>query len=435
MVHETLLQGGEVLDETGRRRSDVLIAGESVVAVAPTIASTPGQRVVDCSDCLIVPGLVDMQVHFREPGGESAETVDSGSRAAALGGVTAVVCMPNTTPSIDSPELVRLIRSLAAQSGLCDVHPSAAITMGRLGDQLVDMERLWEAGVRLFTDDGNAVMDSELMRRAFETSMRLPGAYLGQHAEDEALVAGGHMHEGAVARALGIRGRPAAAESIIVGRDLALAELVGARYHVLHASAEATVRLVADAKRRGVRVSAEVTPQHLVFTDEALAGGDALFKMNPPLREARDRDALRQGLVDGTIDAIATDHAPHPAERKRVHITEAAPGMTGLETMLASVLTALVHPGPLSLEAAIAAMSWKPARIAGLDRHGHGGPIVPGAVANLAVIAPDEAWRVDPFQLGSKSINNPFRGQTLRGRTRHTFLRGDAVVLASVAQR
>ena len=435
-VERTLLvQGGTLVDGRGRRRSDVLIRDGMVIGVAPDILPPGGAEVVDAGGCVVTPGFVDLQVHLREPGGEGAETIESGSRAAALGGVTAMICMPNTSPTIDDPELVLHLRSRAIEVGCCDVAPSAAITVGRSGEHLVDFEGLWAAGVSLFTDDGCAVMDADLMRRAFEGVRRLPGAYLGQHAEDASMVEGGHLHEGEVSAQLGIKGRPAAAEEVIVARDLALARSTGGRYHVLHTSSAGTVGLITRAKSFGVRVTAEVTPQHLVLTDEALLDGDSLFKMNPPLRSAAHRERLRRGLRDGTIDAIATDHAPHLAHAKRGSIEDAAPGMTGLETTYAALNTHLVMPGILGEDRLLAAMSWSPARIGGLDRMGHGGPIAPGRPANLTVVDPTTQWKVSRDRIASLSANNPFRATTLTGRVRHTLLRGTPIVSDGRLQR
>jgi dihydroorotase len=430
-----VLRGGDVVDQTGRRRADVLVLDGSIAAVEPDLDVPTDARVLDAAGCLVLPGLVDLQVHWREPGGEEAETIETGSRAAALGGVTAAVTMPNTTPCIDTPDMVRTITERAEAVGLCQVLPSAAMSVGRAGERLVDFGALWDAGVRLFTDDGCSLMDTELMRQAFLATKELPGAYLGQHAEDESLVAGGHLHAGAVAEALGLRGRPAEAEEIVVARDLILARATGGRYHVLHLSTAEGAALVRAAKAAGVAVTAEATPQHLTLTDETLRGGDATFKMNPPLRPQRHLDALQRALADGTIDAVATDHAPHPTDAKARPIDEAPPGMTGLETSLAVLHTELVLGGHLDLEMAVGALSWRPAAIGGLDAMGHGGPIAPGSAANLAVFDPTERWVVDPATLGSKGHNNPYRGRELTGRVRHTVLAGDPVVVDAVAQR
>jgi len=282
--------------------------------------------------------------------------------------------------------------------------------------------------VRVFTDDGDCVADAAVMRRAFEYTSALAGAVLAQHAEDPALVRGGHMHEGAWSARLGITGRPAEAESSIVARDLALARRTGGRYHVLHMSCAASAALVRAAKADGVRVTAECTPQHLVLTDEVCGGLDPVFKMNPPLREQADVDALRAAVVDGTIDAIATDHAPHPPETKDVPFEDAPPGMLGVETALAVVLTTLVDTGVLTLTQVLAAMSWQPARVAGLDARGHGAPVMAGRPAHLCVIDPAHRWVVDGTRLASRSRNTPWDGWKLTGKVRHTLYAGTPVV-------
>jgi dihydroorotase len=315
------------------------------------------------------------------------------------------------------------------------VHVAACITKGRRGEELAPMGELYDLGVRVFTDDGDCVADARVMRGAFEYLGALPGSVLAQHAEDPALVLGGHMHEGAWSARLGIPGRPAEAESSIVARDLALAKLTGGRYHVLHVSSGQTVELVRAAKAEGVRVTAECTPQHLVLTDEACSGFDPVFKMNPPLREQHDVDALRAALVDGTIDAIATDHAPHAPETKDVPFEEAPPGMLGVETALAVVLTTLVEPGLLTLAQALAAMSWRPARIAGVDRDGHGVPIAAGSPANLCVVDTAAQWVVDAERLASRARNSPWDGWKLTGRVRHTVLGGVPTVRDGEATR
>jgi dihydroorotase len=290
------------------------------------------------------------------------------------------------------------------------------------------MGELYDLGVRVFTDDGECVADPLVMRRAFEYAAALPGAVLAQHAEDPDLVRGGHMHEGAWSSRLGIPGRPAEAESTIVARDVELARRTGGRYHVLHLSAAATVAIVRAAKADGVAVTAECTPQHLVLTDEACASFDPAFKMNPPLREPPDVDALRAGIADGTIDAIATDHAPHPPETKDVPFEEAPPGMLGVETALAVVHTVLVAEGVLTLAQALRALSWRPACIAGLDAAGHGGPVAPGRPAHLCVFDPAAQWVVEGARLASRSRNTPWEGWKLTGRVRHTIYGGAPVV-------
>ncbi|MEM9609073.1 MAG: dihydroorotase [Actinomycetota bacterium] len=424
MERTRVIRGGTVLDELGSRPAELRLHEGRIVEVADSIEPGPGDDVVDARGCVVVPGLVDLQAHLREPQDGHVDTIESGTAAAAQGGMTAVVSMPNTTPCIDDPDLVRYVHDRARAVGKCDVMSSAAMSRNRAGDEATDIEALYEAGARLFTDDGTAVMDSAVVREVMERVAALPGAYVGQHAEDEALIAGGHINEGVVSEQLGIRGRPAVAEASVVARDLLLAEMTGARYHVLHASCVATLELVAQARARGVDVTVEVTPQHLSFTEDAVIDGGALFKMNPPLRTDVDRVALRQALAAGTIDAIATDHAPHPDERKALPLDQAAPGMTGLETSLAAAITEIVRPGLAPLETVIAALSWRPARIAGLDQWGHGGPLLAGAPANLAVIDPDEWWTVESAELATRSSNNPYRGRRLRGRVVHTFLRG-----------
>ncbi|MDQ1456977.1 MAG: dihydroorotase [Actinomycetota bacterium] len=421
---EVLIQGGRVLDATGERAADVRVVDGAIAEVGPALAPTTGATVLDAEGCVTTPGLVDIQVHFREPGREDSETIETGSRAAALGGCTAVVCMPNTDPPIDDAAVVQSVLDRARAVGLCDVRPAGCITKGRLGEELAPLGELYDLGVRVFTDDGDCVADALVMRHAFEYAAMLPGALLAQHAEDPALVRGGHMHEGAWSARLGIPGRPAVAESTIVARDLQLAKRTGGRYHVLHLSCAASAALVRAAKADGVRVTAECTPQHLVLTDEACAHFDPAFKMNPPLREQADVDALRTALVDGTIDAIATDHAPHTHESKDVPFEDAPPGMLGVETALAVVLTTLVEPGILTLAQAIGALSWRPARVVGLDAVGHGGPIAAGSPANLCVIDPAQTWSVDGARLASKSRNTPWDGWKLTGKVRHTIYRG-----------
>lgn len=415
------LRGGTVVDELGIRRADVVVAGTSIVDVgtAPTDV-----RSIDVTGCWVLPGLVDIQVHFRTPGAEQSESMESGAAAAALGGVTACVMMPNTDPVIDSVEMVREVRRRA--HGLpCDVLTSAAVTRGRRGTELTDLEGLWTEGVRIFTDDGSVVANAALMRDALVATTRLPGAVIAQHAEDDDLVAGGSLHEGRVAAALGLAGRPREAEEVAVARDLILARHTGGRYHVLHLSTVEALDLIRTARRSGVRVTAEVTPQHLLLTEDDVERLGTSGKMNPPLREASDTAALRDGARNGTIDAIATDHAPHDAESKSRPIATAPPGMLGVETAAAVVFSELVATGELDPQRAAALLSSNPARIAGLDgAGGHGGPIVAGSVANLAVIDPDATWVVRGDALASRSRNTPWEGRRLTARVRHTVLRG-----------
>ena len=423
-----VVRGGEVVDSDGRRRADVAVRGGVITAVEPVIEAGSGVLVLDASDCVVAPGLVDLHTHLREPGGEEAETVETGSRAAALGGYTAVVAMPNTDPPLDSAAVVSQVLELG-RSALCDVRVAGAITVGRKGAQLAPMAELAALGVRLFTDDGAGVQDSRLMRRAMEYSVTL-GVTLAQHCEDAALAAGGHMHEGAWSSRLGIPGIPAEAEELMVMRDIALSRLTGAPIHFLHLSTAGSVAMVRAAKAQGLPVTAEAAPHHFTLTDAEAGSFDPVYKVNPPLRTDGDVAAVREGLADGVIDAIATDHAPHAQEAKEAPWDEAPPGMLGLETALGLALTELDLP----IERVLALLSWQPARLAGLAEE-HGGPLCPGRPANLAVVDPQQRWIVDPEHLASRSRNTPYAGRTFRGAVRHTVLRGEPVVIDAVAQR
>lgn len=431
-VSEALvLRGGRLVDATGERRADVLVRDGRIVEVGAGI-DPGGARVFDVAGCVVAPGLVDLHAHLREPGFEEAETVETGARAAAVGGYTAVVAMPNTEPALDEPAQVLRVLGLGATAP-CDVQVAAAITKGRRGEELAPLGELFDVGVRVFTDDGACVADAGLMRRALQYATALPGAVVAQHCEEPSLAAGGHMHEGEWSGRLGLAGVPAEAESIIVARDIALARCAGARVHFLHLSTAQAIELVGMARQVGVRVSCEVAPHHFTLTDEACAGYDPVFKVSPPLRPRADVDAVRAALADGTVDAIATDHAPHAAHRKDQPFEDAPPGMVGLETALSLTLTELVRPGVLDLGRALALLSWQPARIAGLTDHG--GPIAPGRPAHLCVIDPEERWTVDPARTAGKSRNNPYAGRELVGRVRHTFLGGEPVVLDGEVQR
>jgi len=426
---ELVIKGGRVVDATGERTADVLVRGGRVVEVD---AGLEADEVLDATGCVVAPGLVDLHVHLREPGGEDAETIETGTRAAALGGFTAVVAMPNTEPPLDDPAVVASVLAKGERSA-CEVLSAGCITRGRDGHELAPMGELHALGVRIFTDDGACVADAGVMRRALEYATALPGAVVAQHAEDAGLATGGHMHEGAWSSRLGIPGRPAAAEEVIVARDVMLAALTGARVHFLHLSTAGAVDLVRAAKARGLPVTAEAAPHHFTLTDACCASYDPLFKVHPPLRTDADVEAVKAGLADGTIDAIATDHAPHPTELKERPFEEAPPGMLGLETALALTLTELVEPGVLALADALALLSWQPATIAGVaDRHG--GPIAAGVPANLCVFDPSQRWEVDATRLASKARNTPYTGRKLTGRVRHTVLRGTPVVVDGEAR-
>jgi dihydroorotase len=424
-----VLRGGRVVDETGERVADVVIEGDRITEVGDSLR---GDRELDAGGCVVAPGLVDLHVHLREPGMEDAETIETGARAAALGGFTAVVAMPNTTPPHDDPAVVGAVLAAGARS-CCDVHAAGAITKGREGQELAPMGELHALGVRIFTDDGACVDSAGVMRAALEYAGSLPDAVVAQHAEDSTLAAGGHMHEGDWSSRLGIPGRPAAAEDTIVARDCILAALTGSRVHFLHLSSAGAIEQVRAAKARGLPVTAEAAPHHFTLTDAACASFDPAFKVHPPLRSAADVAAVKAGLADGTIDAIATDHAPHPTEAKERPFEEAPPGMLGLETALALALDELVETGALDLQTALARLSWGPAAIAGLVDHG--GPIVPGATANLCVFDPERRWSVVPEALASRARNTPYAGRELRGKVRHTILRGETVVVDEVATR
>ena len=415
------------MDATGTRRADVAVEGGVVAAVAEDLDTT-GALVLDAAGAVVAPGLVDLHTHLREPGAEEAETVESGARAAALGGFTAVVAMPNTDPPIDGAAVVRQVLDLGANAA-CDVAVAGAITVGRAGERLAPLAEMAALGVRLFTDDGAGVQDARLMRRALEYASAL-GVVLAQHCEDADLATGGHMHEGEWSSRLGVAGVPAEAEELMVMRDIALCRLTGSRVHFLHLSTAGSLALVGAARARGLPVTAEVTPHHFTLTDADVAGYDPVFKVNPPLRSAADVEAVKAALADGTVDAIATDHAPHAQEFKEAPFDQAPPGMLGLETALALALTELDLP----IERVLALLSWQPAAIAGLTGE-HGGPIAEGAPANLCVIDPAAWWVVEPDRLASRSRNTPYAHRKLRGKVRHTLLRGEPVVIDGEAQR
>jgi dihydroorotase len=429
-MKSVLVRGGEVVDATGRRRADVLVDDGRIAAVAAEdeAGDLTADVVVDAGGCLVAPGLVDLHSHLRQPGKEEAETVETGARAAALGGYTCILAMPNTTPAIDSAGVAREVLELG-RDACCDVRTSAAITVGRAGSQLTPMAELAALGVRFFTDDGDGVQDARLMRRAMEYARGL-GVTLAQHCEDAVLAGGGAVHEGAWSARLGIPGQPREAEEVMVMRDIALARLTGASIHFQHLSTRRSVELVAAAKAEGLPVTCEATPHHLTLTDERCASYDPVFKVNPPLRTDDDVAAVRDGLAAGTIDCIATDHAPHAPETKEQPFDQAPPGMLGLETALALALTHLDLP----VEDVLALLSWRPAAILGVGDT-HGGPVAEGRAANLCVIDPAATWTVDPTALASRSRNTPYVGMTLTGRVRHTLLAGEPVVIDAEAQR
>lgn len=425
-VERIVLQGGRVVDSRGERVADVAVQGGVVVEVGEQLSS---DRTIDASGCVVAPGFVDLHAHLREPGKEEAETIETGSRAGAKGGYTALVAMPNTDPPQDSVAVIDFVREQGKRAGLLEVVPSGCITLGRHGETLAPMAELAAAGVRIFTDDGNGVQDELLMRRAMEYAKGL-GVTLAQHCEVATLTKGAVMNECQCCTSLGLPGWPSIAEELMVFRDIELARLTGARVHFLHLSTARSVELVRAAKRDGLPITAEVTPHHLSLDETRLTTFDTVFKVNPPLRSLADIAALRAGVVDGTIDALATDHAPHPRRDKELSLDQAPPGMLGLETALGVALGVL----DVSLTQLVRIMSIHPAQIAGIaDRHGR--DIEPGAPANLVVFDPNATWQVEPETLASKSRNTPYVGMTLRGKVRHTIFNGDITVLNGEAQR
>ena len=428
-----LIAGGRVVDPSSGRdgQADVLIEDGVVKAIDANLGDTDaarGAESIDASGMVVAPGFVDMHTHLREPGREDEETIATASAAAATGGFTAVCAMPNTDPVADSASVVEKVWALGREAGLVQVVPSGALSKGQRGEQMADLGSMANsiAGVRLFTDDGHGVQDALFARRAMEYLIGFDATY-AEHCEDAALAAGAQMHEGERSVALGLRGQPAAAEELMAARDIALSKLTGCKLHLLHISTAGTVELVRRAKDEGLRVTAEATPHHFTLTDLALENYDPNAKVNPPLRTEIDRLAVRDGLADGTIDAIATDHAPHAIEEKDQEFQYAPPGLVGLETALGLTLTELVHPGFLSLSDAIDRLANAPARLLGLADQGR---LSVGGPANLVVFDPDIEWKVDPSEFNSKSRNTPFAGRQLRGRVVHTVYMGRPTVLS-----
>ncbi|MGH3341300.1 MAG: dihydroorotase [Carbonactinosporaceae bacterium] len=420
-----LVRGAQVL---GGEPRDLLIEGDVVADVATALRPDPATDVFEAGGLVALPGLVDLHTHLREPGREDAETVESGTRAAALGGFTAVHAMANTEPVADTAGVVEQVYRLGREAGRCDVYPVGAVTVGLAGRQLAELGAMADsaARVRVFSDDGHCVSDAVLMRRALEYVKAFDGV-VAQHAQEPRLTEGAQMNEGELSGVLGLRGWPAVAEEAIVARDALLAAHVGSRLHICHVSTAGSVEILRWAKSKGWNVTAEVTPHHLLLTDELVASYDPAYKVNPPLRTADDVNALREALADGTIDVVATDHAPHPIEAKDCEWAAAAPGMLGLETALSVVQEAMVETGLLDWAGVADRMSTRPARIGGLTGHGHSPR--PGAPANLTLVDPAARGAVDPAGLASRSRNTPFAGTILPGRVVATFLRGRATVL------
>ncbi|HVB71145.1 MAG TPA: dihydroorotase [Acidimicrobiales bacterium] len=428
-----LVRNGMIIGSTASRTADVLIRDGSIAEVAERIDTPAGATVIDAQGCWVGPGLVDLHTHLREPGREEAETIDSGARAGAIGGYSALVAMPNTEPALDNAALVSYVLERGARSVL-DVAVAGAITQGRLGELLAPMGEMARLGVRLFTDDGEGVQSASVMRRALEYAKPL-GVRLAQHCEEATLVAGGSMNEGPLSGRLGLIGRPSLAEEVMVLRDLELVRLTGAPLHFLHLSTRRSLELVAAARAEGLPVTCEVAPHHFTLDEGACSTYDPTFKVHPPLRSPEDVAGVRRALVDGGCDAVASDHAPHAPELKDLAFDEAPAGMLGLEHAAALTLEAL-GGAEASPQRFFELLSRSPARIAQL-RHeddrvtlsGHGGEVSAGEDANLVVIDPTARWRVDVRQLQSRAHNTPYDGRELTGKVRATIVRGRCVVI------
>ncbi|MFJ4907297.1 dihydroorotase [Streptomyces sp. NPDC093249] len=423
-MSKILIRGARVL---GGEVQDVLIDGETV-AETGTGLSAEGATVVEADGQILLPGLVDLHTHLREPGREDSETVLTGTRAAASGGYTAVFAMANTHPVADTAGVVEQVYRLGREHGYCDVQPIGAVTVGLEGRKLAELGAMHDsaAGVTVFSDDGKCVDDAVIMRRALEY-VKAFGGVVAQHAQEPRLTEGAQMNEGIVSAELGLGGWPAVAEESIIARDVLLAEHVGSRVHICHLSTAGSVEIVRWAKSRGIDVTAEVTPHHLLLTDELVRSYNPVYKVNPPLRTEKDVLALREALADGTIDIVATDHAPHPHEDKDCEWAAAAMGMVGLETALSVVQQTMVETGLLDWAGVADRMSLAPARIGGAT--GHGRPISAGEPANLTLVDPAYRGVVDPADFASRSRNTPYEGRELPGRVTHTFLRGRATVV------
>jgi dihydroorotase len=423
-MSKILIRGAKVL---GGEVADVLIDGEIIAEIGTGLAADDAQ-VVEAEGQILLPGLVDLHTHLREPGREDSETVLTGTRAAASGGFTAVFAMANTHPVADSAGVVEQVYRLGKEAGYCDVQPIGAVTVGLEGKKLAELGAMHDsaAGVTVFSDDGKCVDDAVIMRRALEY-VKAFGGVVAQHAQEPRLTEGAQMNEGVVSAELGLGGWPAVAEESSIARAVLLAEPVGSRVHSCHLSTAGSVELVRWAKSRGIDVTAEVTPHHLLLTDELVRTYDPVYKVNPPLRTERDVTALREALADGTIDIVATDHAPHPHEDKDCEWAAAAMGMVGLETALSVVQQTMVETGLLDWAGVADRMSFAPARIG--RAAGHGRPVSAGEPANLTLVDPAYRGEVDPADFASRSRNTPYEGRELPGRVTHTFLRGRATLV------
>ena len=422
-----LLKGGRVVDPSQQHDgvADLLLIDGKVEKLGRNLGAPDGAEIVDMSGKVVAPGLIDLHVHFREPGQEDLETVATGAMAAVAGGFTSVCAMPNTDPVTDNQAAVGFIVRQAQRAARAKVYPIGAITLGQRGDKLAEFGEMVGAGAVAVSDDGKPVVSSHMMRTALEYA-RTFGIPVADHCEEPTLSAGGVMHEGIISTRLGLKGIPAAAEEIMVARDIILAELTGGQVHLCHMSTRGSVELIRRAKEKGLKVTAEATPHHFSLTHERCEGYDTNAKMNPPLREAADREAIRQALKDGTIDVISTDHAPHHYDAKEREFDDAPNGIIGLETSLGLALTELVHTGLLTLPELITRMSTEAARIFNIP----GGTLRAGSAADVVVIDPDRTWVVDPAKSFSKSRNTPFGGTKLKGRVEMTIVRGTIVYKA-----
>ena len=419
-----LVKGGRVVDPANGLDAvaDVLVADGRIAKVGKGLKAPEGTEVMAAAGKVVCPGLIDIHVHFREPGYEYKETIATGTRAAAAGGFTAVACMANTLPVNDNRSVTDFIMAKARVEGVVRVYPIGAVTRGLKGKELAEMAELAEAGCVAFSDDGQCVMNAEIYRRAMEYALPF-GVPIISHAEDEHLAHRGAMHEGLVSTELGLLGQPWVAEDVMVARDILLAELTGAHVHIAHISTAGAVRLVREGKARGVRVTAEVTPHHLLLTDEVVRSYDSSCKMAPPLRGKRDVEACLEALVDGTIDCVATDHAPHALSEKEGEFAEAANGIVGLETAVPLLLDRLVRPGVLDLATLVTRFSTGPARLLNLP----GGSLAPGAAADITILDLERAWTVDPATFRSRGRSTPFAGFTGTGAPWMTLVGGVTV--------
>lgn len=424
-TQQILLTGGKVVDPSQKleRDAQVLIADGKIADIGTGLEQlAPNAQKIDCRGCVITPGLIDIHVHFREPGQEAKETIATGSAAAVAGGFTTVCCMPNTQPALDDATQIEFVLTQAARANLCHVLPIGAITKARKGAELAEMSLMQEAGAVGFSDDGVGVGSAAVMLKALQY-IKMLGSVLSQHCEEPTLT-GGPMNAGLMAAKLGLGGLPAAAEELMISRDLLLNSRIGARYHVQHISTAGAVDLVRQAKKQGQPVTTEVAPHHLLLTDECCATYDTHYKMNPPLRTQADIDACIRGVVDGTIDCLATDHAPHTREEKELEFDKAPFGIVGLETALPLYIKALVEPGHITLAQMIEKMTIVPAKVMQLEGRG---TLAKGATADVTIFDPNEAWTIDAPKFASKSRNTPFNGWNVKGRVKATIVAGRVV--------